>query len=82
MNNWKKVENGNQSSLQCSLKFKDFSEAWGFMCRVALIAEQMRHHPTWENTYNAVEITLSSHDAGNVVTEKDEKMAEKINQLL
>ena len=82
MKNWEKVENGNQSSLQRSFKFNDFSEAWGFMNRVALIAEQMQHHPTWENTYNTVDITLSSHDAGDIVTEKDEKMADKINRLL
>ena len=52
------------------------------MTRVAIEAEKMNHHPLWTNVYNQVEIWLSTHDAGNVVTEKDRKLSEKIDQLL
>lgn len=62
--------------------FKDFSEAFGFMTRVALIAQQLNHHPTWTNTWNKVEIWLSTHSAGNVVTEKDRELASKIDRLV
>jgi 4a-hydroxytetrahydrobiopterin dehydratase len=50
------------------------------MAEVALIAEKMNHHPTWTNTYNKVEIRLSTHDAGNTVTEKDRKLASSITE--
>ena len=82
MENWNKIEDEKKSLLQRDFEFKDFSEAWGFMNRVALITEKLQHHPTWKNTYNSVTIELSTHDAGDVITEKDEKMAEAINQLL
>lgn len=62
--------------------FKDFSQAFGFMTRVALLAEQQDHHPTWANTWNTVEIWLSTHDQGNTVTEKDRKLAIAIDALL
>ena len=68
--------------LTRSIEFKDFSEAFAFMTRVALIAERMGHHPTWTNTYNKVEIRLSTHDAGDVVTDKDRRMAKAIDALL
>lgn len=61
--------------------FKDFSEAFAFMTRVALLAELQGHHPKWTNVYNVVEIELSTHDAGNVVTEKDKKLAEAIDKI-
>ena len=61
-------------------EFKDFSEAFGFMVRVALIAEQQNHHPWWSNVYNRVEIRLSTHDAGNIVTEKDFALAKLLDQ--
>lgn len=67
--------------LTRSLKFKDFSEAFGFMARVALLAEKAGHHPDWSNSYNKVEITLSTHDAGGL-TQKDVDLAEKISALL
>ena len=51
------------------------------MTRVALIAEKMDHHPTWTNTYNTVDIELSTHDAGNKVTDLDRKLAEAIDKL-
>ena len=68
-------------SLSQTFEFKDFSEAFAFMTRVALIAEKMDHHPSWSNTWNKVEITLSTHSAGNKVTDKDRKLAEAIDQL-
>ena len=68
--------------LQRSFQFKDFSEAFAFMARVALAAEKMDHHPEWSNVYNKVEIKLSTHDAGDKVTEKDRKLAKTIDGIL
>ncbi len=68
-------------NLYRKFTFADFSEAFAFMTRVALIAEKMNHHPKWTNVYNTVEIWLSTHDAGNVVTDKDRKLADKIDAL-
>jgi 4a-hydroxytetrahydrobiopterin dehydratase len=62
--------------------FNDFSEAFSFMTRVAFIAEKMNHHPTWTNTYNKVTIHLNTHDAGDIVTEKDRSLSKAIDQLL
>lgn len=62
------------NALKKQFKFKNFSEAWGFMSRAALMAEKMDHHPDWSNTYNKVDVALSTHDAGGV-TEKDVKLA-------
>ena len=62
--------------------FADFSEAFAFMTRVAMIAERMGHHPTWTNTYRTVDIALSTHDAGDVITEKDHRLARAIDGLL
>lgn len=70
------------SRLKKTFTFKDFSEAFGFMTRVAIIAEKMNHHPTWTNTWNTVSFELSTHDAGNKVTERDRKLAEAIDKLL
>jgi len=74
--NWNEKNN----ELVAELKFKDFIEAFAFMTEVAMIAEKMNHHPTWSNTYDKVEIRLSTHDAGNTVTEKDRKLAESISK--
>lgn len=74
---WKEENN----SLYRKFTFKDFSEAFAFMTRVALIAEKMDHHPRWTNVWNTVELWLSTHDAGNVVTDKDRKLADKIDAL-
>jgi 4a-hydroxytetrahydrobiopterin dehydratase len=63
-------------------EFSNFSEAFAFMTRVAIEAEKMNHHPLWTNVWNRVEIWLSTHDAGDIVTEKDKKLAEKIDKLL
>ena len=71
-----------QHQLVRTFKFKDFSEAFAFMTRVALEAEKMNHHPFWINVWNRVEIRLSTHDAGNTITEKDRELAHKIDQLL
>lgn len=69
------------NTLNKKFKFQNFSEAFAFMTRVALEAEKMDHHPIWTNTYNEVEISLSTHDAGDVVTEKDKKLAKKIDAI-
>ena len=61
--------------------FKNFTDAFGFMTRVALEAEKMNHHPEWTNVYNKVIIKLSTHEAGDVVTDKDRKLAEIIDRL-
>lgn len=70
------------NTLYRKFEFRNFSEAFGFMTRVALEAEKMDHHPDWSNAYNKVEISLSTHSAGNVVTEKDRKLAKKIDELV
>ena len=75
---WEHVNN----KLYQKFIFKDFSEAFAFITRVALIAEKMDHHPTWTNEYNKVEIWRSTHDAGNIVTEKDKSLSKKIDELL
>jgi 4a-hydroxytetrahydrobiopterin dehydratase len=68
------------NALQRDFKFKDFSEAFAFMTRVALAAEKMDHHPDWSNVYNQVNIRLNTHDAGGI-TELDKQLAQKINTL-
>jgi 4a-hydroxytetrahydrobiopterin dehydratase len=70
------------NKLKRTFQFKDFSEAFAFMTRVALAAEKLDHHPNWSNVYNRVEIELNTHDAGNVVTEKDRKLAALIDTLI
>jgi 4a-hydroxytetrahydrobiopterin dehydratase len=70
------------NTLYRKFEFKNFSEAFAFMTRVALEAEKMDHHPDWSNVYNRVEINLSTHSAGDIVTEKDRKLAKKIDALL
>jgi 4a-hydroxytetrahydrobiopterin dehydratase len=75
---WQETEN----QLYRKFSFSDFSEAFAFMTRVAIEAEKMDHHPRWSNVWNTVEIWLSTHDAGNVVTEKDRKLAARIDLLV
>ena len=70
------------NTLYKKFTFQNFSEAFGFMTRVAIEAEKMNHHPLWTNVYNQVEIWLNTHDAVNIVTEKDRKLSAKIDQLL
>lgn len=67
--------------LQRTFTFKDFSEAFAFMARVALIAEKMDHHPDWSNVYNKVHIKLNTHSAGSTVTEKDRKLAAAVDRI-
>lgn len=68
--------------LRRTFRFKDFSEAFAFMARVALVAERMNHHPEWSNVWNTVDIRLSTHDAGGSITDKDRRLAEAIDRLL
>ena len=74
---WHETDN----KLYKAFKFKDFSEAFAFMTRVALLAEKHDHHPTWTNTYNKLEIWLNTHDAGDKVTDKDRLLASEIDAL-
>ena len=74
---WQEQDN----QLVRDFKFTDFSEAFAFMTRVAFIAEKMNHHPWWSNVYNQLTIKLSTHDAGNTVTDKDRKLAAAIDKI-
>lgn len=67
--------------LTKTFQFKDFVEAFGFMTKVALVAEKMDHHPSWTNVYNRVSFELSTHEAGDIVTDKDRKLAKEIDKL-
>ncbi len=69
------------NQLTTAFQFKDFAEAFAFMTEVAFQAEKQNHHPNWSNVWNRVEIALSTHDAGNVVTEKDHKLAAAIDAI-
>lgn len=74
---WQKIEN----QLRVELTFKDFSEAFAFMTEVALVSEKQGHHPTWTNTWNKINITLTTHDAGNVITNRDRELASAIEKI-
>jgi 4a-hydroxytetrahydrobiopterin dehydratase len=69
-----------RDALQKTFKFKDFSEAFGFMSRAALVAEKMDHHPEWTNVWNRVEVTLATHSAGGL-TELDLELAEAMDSI-
>ncbi len=75
---WKESDN----KLYKKFEFDNFSEAFAFMTRVALEAEKMNHHPLWTNVWNQVEIWLSTHDAGDIVTDKDRKLAVQIDKIV
>jgi len=75
---WKAARKG--EAIQRSFKFKNFSEAWGFMARVALLADSQDHHPEWFNVYNKVDITLSTHDCGGL-SQRDVKLAKSIDGI-
>jgi 4a-hydroxytetrahydrobiopterin dehydratase len=75
---WQEV--AGRDAIKRSLKFADFNQAWGFMCRVALAAEKADHHPEWSNVYSNVEIVLSTHDAGGL-SEKDVALAKLIDSI-
>ncbi|WP_026998395.1 4a-hydroxytetrahydrobiopterin dehydratase [Eisenibacter elegans] len=70
------------NKLKRTFEFANFVEAFGFMTQVALLAEKMDHHPWWANVYNKVDIELTTHDAGNTVTQKDHELAKAIDTLL
>ncbi len=70
------------NTLYKKFEFKNFSEAFAFMTRVAIESEKMNHHPLWTNVYNKVEIWLNTHDAGDVITEKDRLLAKQIDALI
>jgi len=74
---WEEKDN----KLYKKFVFKNFSEAFAFMTRVAMEAEKMDHHPNWSNVWNTVEIWLNTHSAGNIVTNKDKELAKKIDTL-
>lgn len=69
------------NALHASFKFDDFVEAFSFMTAVAIVAEKQNHHPEWSNVWNRVDMKLSTHDAGNVVTDKDRKLAEAVDKI-
>lgn len=75
---WKEEDN----KLKRSFEFQNFVQAFGFMTKVAIIAEKMNHHPFWTNVYNKVNIELNTHDAGDIVTDKDHKLAAAIDELI
>lgn len=72
-------EQNNQ--LRKTFEFRNFTQAFTFMMRVAFVAEKMEHHPDWSNSWNKVNITLSTHSLGNIITEKDKKLAEAIDKI-
>lgn len=78
---WSLVREG--KAITRSFQFKDFSEAWGFMSRVALLAEAQDHHPEWFNVYAKVEVTLTTHDAGDTggLSQRDAKLARTIDGI-
>ncbi|MDG2448592.1 MAG: 4a-hydroxytetrahydrobiopterin dehydratase [Saprospiraceae bacterium] len=69
------------NALHLELKFKDFTQAWSFMTQVAIHAERMNHHPEWSNVWNTVKIKLTTHDAGNTITDKDKKLAKIVEEI-
>jgi 4a-hydroxytetrahydrobiopterin dehydratase len=79
LKDWQAAEG--RDAIRRSFKFKNFSEAWGFMNRVALLAETQDHHPEWSNVYNRVEILLATHDCDGL-SERDLKLARAIDKLV
>jgi 4a-hydroxytetrahydrobiopterin dehydratase len=78
LSGWQLVDG--RDAIQRSFKFKNFNEAWGFMNRVALMAEKQDHHPEWFNVYNRVDILLSTHDC-NGLSQRDVKLARQISGI-
>lgn len=77
MKHWKEEDN----KLKAIFEFKNFIEAFAFMTKVAFLSEKHNHHPWWSNVYNKVTIELCTHDAGDIVTEKDHNLATKISEI-
>jgi 4a-hydroxytetrahydrobiopterin dehydratase len=69
------------NTLHRVFRFKDFIEAFSFMTTVAMLAEKMNHHPDWKNSYNVVEIELTTHEAGNRISDKDRSFARAIDEI-
>ena len=78
LSGWGSVDG--RDAIAKTFVFADFSAAFGFMARVALVAEKMDHHPDWSNSYKTVTVTLTSHDAGGV-TEADLELAEAMDRI-
>lgn len=74
---WQEINN----QLYKKITFNNFIDAFAFMTKVAILSEKANHHPTWKNTWNTVEIWLSTHDAGNTITEKDHLLSKQIDAL-
>lgn len=74
---WNEID----KQLQATFEFKNFSQAFAFMTEVAILAEKLNHHPDWSNVWNKVSFRLSTHDAGDVVTEKDHTLAKGIDAI-
>jgi 4a-hydroxytetrahydrobiopterin dehydratase len=74
---WKEQDN----ELRAEFKFKNFTQAFAFMTEVAFVAEAQHHHPNWSNVYNTVSFRLNTHDEGDVVTDKDHKLAKAIDGI-
>ena len=75
---WKEINN----QLVKEFTFKDFNEAFAFMTRASVIINELDHHPQWSNLYNKVTIKLSTHDAGDIVTDKDRELAKRIDEIV
>jgi 4a-hydroxytetrahydrobiopterin dehydratase len=75
---WQTIDN----CLYQKFTFSNFVEAFGFMTQVAILAEKTNHHPKWTNVYNTVEIWLTTHDAGNIITAKDIALSKEIDALI
>lgn len=74
---WKETNN----KLEARFEFRDFGEAFAFMTEVAFQSEKLNHHPVWKNSWNIVEIVLTTHDEGDTITEKDQRLAGEIDRL-
>lgn len=77
MNNWKEENN----ALHKTFKFSDFAAALAWMVKAGFVIEKLNHHPEWTNVYNRVTVKLTTHDAGNTVTDKDRKLAELLDAV-
>lgn len=77
MNNWKEENN----KLTKTFVFKSFADAIAWMVKASFVIEKIDHHPEWSNIYNKVHVTLTTHDAGNTITEKDRKLAKILDSL-
>lgn len=75
--NWKEENN----KLHKTFEFKDFTEAMAWMVKAAFAIEKLNHHPEWSNVYNKVSVSLTTHDAGNTITDKDRELAKALDAI-